>query len=96
MIAVRDESNSAESFALELAGTDDIYIAFFSESAMRGYVAGEPYEAEDVIEHFDVTTAIPPLSAEMFEIETDRLSGSISMLDIFNDQIVTVTINVTC
>jgi len=72
-------------------------VEFGLESDMRLYVAGVgPSAGREAAEYFGASTPIPTVDASSFMVEDHFAVGTISMLDVVADKIVTATITATC
>lgn len=98
LLTVRDMRDDVEFFEWKFDEPGYNGVVFGVESPARFYVAGES-QAEayaEALDFFGVTTPVPAVTEAMFEVTSGSAHGSIQMLDILTDSIVSVNIHITC
>lgn len=97
LFTVRTQTDQSEFFELQLDEEGWEVVEFGLESDMRLYVAGVgPSAGREAAEYFGASTPIPTVDASSFMVEDHFAVGTISMLDVVADKIVTATITATC
>lgn len=98
LLTVRDMRDDTEFFEWKFDEPGYNGVVFAVESPAQFYVAGES-QAEaysEALDFFGVTTPVPAVTEAMFDVKDGSAQGSIEMLDLLADSIVTVDIHITC